>query len=64
MVQILLDRNKCNNCKICIVKCPVGIFSIRNNEIIVDRQHSDDCLGCLACEYKCPEKAIKILDFQ
>lgn len=44
------------------MKCPVGIFSIRNNEIIVDRQHSDDCLGCLACEYKCPEKAIKILD--
>ena len=55
--------NKCNLCKDqdemqCIKFCPVNVFEKGKTKSEVKRP--DDCIGCRACEFNCPQKAIKI----
>jgi len=48
----------CENCKVCMVECPVGALDIKNNDISIgDCIHCEGCLevgkrGCLVCKSK------------
>ena len=59
MVEIKIDRDKCDGCKICIDFCPVGILEIRGGKSTV--MNSDECLFCGTCENECPNGAIKLI---
>lgn len=43
------------NAKKCINICPVNNITMMNNKI----QFGDNCVSCLGCYHRCPEKAIK-----
>jgi len=48
---------KCNNCRICLVVCPKGVFDIiDNNKIRIQEQW--ECFACTACVKQCEENAL------
>ena len=47
---------KCNKCKLCAKKCPVGAININN----VSEINADKCISCMRCVSICPQKAKKI----
>ncbi len=55
--------DKCNLCKDkeemqCVAFCPVNVFEKGEKKSKVARPN--DCIGCKACEFNCPQKAIKV----
>jgi uncharacterized protein (DUF362 family)/ferredoxin len=49
--QIIVKKEKCNYCNICVEACPLN-FDIPNLSII------EDCLKCMYCLISCPQGAI------
>jgi 2-oxoglutarate ferredoxin oxidoreductase subunit delta len=54
----VIDYKKCNNCKICISVCPMGVYSEEKGKVVVKKPNA--CIGCRSCEVQCPAGAIKI----
>ncbi len=53
--QIQQDINKCNDCQICLLVCPKGVFEkVDKNKIRVQRQK--ECFACSACVTQCPQR--------
>lgn len=61
-VSVIIEREKCtgNKCKICVELCPVSIFKIEENLIIIETENEDECTFCNLCIEECPQGAIKI----
>jgi pyruvate ferredoxin oxidoreductase delta subunit len=47
-----IDREKCNECGLCILYCPEAAIS---EDLVVDLRY---CKGCGICANECPKKAI------
>ncbi len=64
MGRIVLDRNKCKGCYLCVDVCPnkvlepdtkvnsIGYYPIKVNE-------GKQCIGCAMCARVCPDMAIE-----
>ena len=62
---IILDRNYCKGCQLCINVCPKGVWELsrtRNPKgyLLPAPTGADKCVGCLLCEMTCPDLAITI----
>lgn len=55
-MEILYER--CINCNLCLKACPVKIFKIEENFMIIDNQYQKFCLNCNNCISVCPRDAI------
>lgn len=53
--QPVVDDEKCNQCLICVEKCPLQALALVDGAISVDR---GVCFGCGTCGEVCPEGAI------
>ncbi len=53
LLDLKKDQKLCNNCAVCEKFCPTEIP-------VSEIPKHPDCLRCLECYYRCPEKAIKI----
>lgn len=51
-----IDKNKCNNCYLCINICPTKNIEVIHNNI----KFNHDCIMCMRCSFNCPNNAIKI----
>ncbi len=51
------DINRCNNCRICLMVCPKGVFEMEENKEIRIK-HQSECFVCNACVTQCPEDAL------
>lgn len=51
------DINKCNNCRICLMVCPKGVFGVAENKDIRIKNRLE-CFACNACVTQCPENAL------
>jgi len=49
-------RKKCNNCGICIVRCPTEAIDINNPNLL----EKGKCIACHACIKNCPYKMRKV----
>jgi ubiquinone/menaquinone biosynthesis C-methylase UbiE/NAD-dependent dihydropyrimidine dehydrogenase PreA subunit len=57
--KIQQDINKCNNCRICLMVCPKGVFAtVDKNKIRVQKQV--ECFACNACIKQCAEGALSL----
>jgi len=56
--KIKQDIARCNNCRICFLICPQGVFGIEdgNNNIRIKKKWA--CFACKACVTQCPEDAL------
>ena len=53
-IDIVVEKEKCGNCKECVKYCPMGLDP--TNQIITD----EECIKCLYCYCVCPQKAISL----
>jgi NAD-dependent dihydropyrimidine dehydrogenase PreA subunit len=58
MPTITIDKKKCTNCKRCVEVCPVHVFGMENEDVVV--KDASKCILCKACEVQCPHKAITV----
>ncbi len=53
------DITRCNNCRICLMVCPKGVFEFDENKNIRIK-HPSECFACNACATQCPEDALQL----
>jgi ubiquinone/menaquinone biosynthesis C-methylase UbiE/NAD-dependent dihydropyrimidine dehydrogenase PreA subunit len=51
--------SKCNDCRICLLVCPKGVFEIVDKNKVRVQRHRD-CFSCNACVSQCPEEALSL----
>lgn len=51
----LYANKNCNNCGLCVKKCPNGNIRSKNKKV----KFGINCLWCMRCVYQCPASAIK-----
>lgn len=54
----IIDLGKCTKCGICIIYCPEGVITMRDDGPEIDY---DNCKGCLICFNECPVKAFNYI---
>ncbi|TZE80815.1 indolepyruvate ferredoxin oxidoreductase subunit alpha [Calorimonas adulescens] len=56
--KVLIEKDWCKGCGICVAFCPKKVLAIKNNKVyLVD---NEKCNECGVCEEKCPDFAIYI----
>jgi nitroreductase/NAD-dependent dihydropyrimidine dehydrogenase PreA subunit len=63
MSIIEINQETCNKCGICILNCPVPIYSKRTKQSIPEVTKQNLCISCGHCVAICPNNAIKHSDF-
>ncbi|MBR5554384.1 4Fe-4S binding protein [bacterium] len=64
MSRIVIDKNKCKACYLCINECPKKLLKIGNetnslgNHVVEFVDLKKECLGCAMCATRCPDLAI------
>ncbi len=65
MSHIVIDRDKCKACYLCIKECPKNLIKISSetnslgNHIVEFSDPNKNCIGCAMCATRCPDLAIK-----
>jgi len=60
MAQMYIDRDKCNQCGLCVVECPIHIIRIREQDSVPSwvGGGSRVCINCGHCVAVCPPGAV------
>lgn len=64
MNHIIIDKNKCKACFLCMEECPKKLIKISNetnnlgNRVVEFSDTKGECLGCAMCAKRCPDLAI------
>jgi len=58
MYIIVIDEQKCKVCGECVKICPVEIYTLVDDRIVVGS--SDECSNCQSCVSVCEVQAITI----
>ena len=63
--KVIIDKERCKGCKLCITVCPVDILKMSEdtnshgyNPVMVINQ--DKCISCGSCAQMCPDLAISV----
>ena len=54
----LIDYEKCNLCRQCLLFCPDVALTVKNNKLELNLKF---CRGCRICAVECPEGAITMV---
>ena len=57
--QVTVNDSRCKRCGICIAFCPTKVF-VPDAEGLPLVAYEEKCIGCMMCEYRCPDIAIKV----
>ncbi len=60
-MEIIVDKQKCNSCGICVRVCPQMILEIPEKKAPAQVTDVSQCMGCFGCEDECKEGAIRLL---
>ncbi|PIP19117.1 MAG: 2-oxoacid:acceptor oxidoreductase [Candidatus Omnitrophica bacterium CG08_land_8_20_14_0_20_41_16] len=65
MPKIIIDKDKCKGCLLCVSVCPKKLFSQDKNLNAkglnpVKFQDKSGCLGCAFCAIICPDCCIEV----
>jgi len=53
-MSVVINRDKCNGCELCIASCPFEAIEIKDGKAIIN----ENCQFCMTCLNVCPEGAI------
>lgn len=59
MNRITVDKSRCKRCGICTEFCPVKLYD-RETDGTPIPVRIEKCTGCMLCELRCPDFAIKV----
>ncbi len=57
--KVIIDRERCIQCKRCVANCSFGALSYNGERIIAKDQ---ECVACQRCASECPKEAIVITE--
>ncbi len=63
--EIVVDRNVCKGCRLCIDLCSQDVLEVSQNRsakgyLMPVAARIDDCIACMMCEMICPDLAITV----
>jgi 2-oxoglutarate ferredoxin oxidoreductase subunit delta len=58
--EILINRNWCKGCNICVHYCPSGVLELDEDDKSAAVRPAD-CICCMMCELRCPDLAIRVI---
>jgi len=64
MSSIVIDKNKCKACFLCIEECPKKLIKVGKETNNLGNRTAEfcdpngECLGCAMCAVRCPDLAI------
>ncbi|WP_419174957.1 MULTISPECIES: 4Fe-4S dicluster domain-containing protein [Desulfosediminicola] len=61
--EIIINRDWCKGCSICIALCPKNVLELDKKEKATVAR-PEDCIVCKLCELRCPDLAITVLTSQ
>ena len=56
MFEVVVDKEKCVGCSVCISSCPKDAISMENDKATISQ---DKCTFCGKCFSACPQEAIR-----
>lgn len=59
MNKVIVNKDRCKRCGICIEFCPTKLFDKEIDGTPLP-QREEICTGCKQCEMRCPDFAIKV----
>ncbi len=65
MAKILVDKERCKACGMCITVCPQKIIGMseglnHTGSHYAEQTEEEGCIGCKLCGMICPDSAISI----
>jgi formate hydrogenlyase subunit 6/NADH:ubiquinone oxidoreductase subunit I len=61
MLNIVIDKNKCTLCGLCIDACPVACLKFDDRESVVLVNDLENCLICRNCEDHCGLRCLTVV---
>lgn len=61
MLEIVIDKQKCNLCGFCVDACPIPCLTFDDDETQVLVQDLNECLVCRNCEDHCPRRCLSVV---
>lgn len=64
MGRVVIDKEKCKGCFLCVDVCPKKIlkkgtnYNSKGNYTVYVDDPNNECLGCALCAKRCPDMAI------
>ena len=63
--KVLIDRDRCKGCELCVVACPVHILALADQVNARGYhfsmvQQPESCIGCASCALVCPDSCITV----
>ena len=63
--DVIVDEGRCTLCGVCVRECEKGaLFMEKDGMALLLKFDQSLCDGCPACEEKCPEDAIKVVEVE
>jgi len=65
MAKIIIDKERCKGCLLCINACPKGLIK-KSSQLnkrglnYAEFKESDECAGCAMCAVICPDCCIEV----
>lgn len=56
----VVDLRRCKGCGLCIAFCPQKVFEADYQGKCIIKS-PDNCIGCMTCDYHCPDFAIELV---
>lgn len=65
MAEVLIDRDRCKGCELCVGACPQKVLAISRElngrgSFFARVARPRHCIGCCMCAIACPEAAIEV----
>ncbi|MBA2123679.1 hypothetical protein B9J78_01885 [bacterium Unc6] len=66
MSKIIINKNRCKGCGLCVMYCPKKVLylskQVTQSGVQTVEYLTKECAGCGICAIICPDMAIKMVD--